>query len=259
MDSDSSHWIAALRRSHEHLRALVEPLDAARLGGPSYASEWSVAQVLSHLGSGAEIFSLFLDAALTGTEPPGREQFEPIWASWNAKPVEEKAADSLSIDARFVDRISALEPERRDALRLALFGMDLDLVGLLRMRLGEHAMHTWDIAVAQDATATVIPDAVVLLVDTLDQLVARTGKPSGEPGRVAVHTTAPERDFVLDIGDSVTLAADDGGAPGSAHELRIPAEALLRLVYGRLDPAHTPPLEAKGVDLDVLRGVFPGF
>jgi hypothetical protein len=42
--------------------------------------------------------------------------------------------------------------------------------------------------------------------------------------------------------------------------VRMPGEALVRLVYGRLDSEHTPEaVEAEGVDLDVLRSVFPGF
>ena len=40
-------------------------------------------------------------------------------------------------------------------------------------------------------------------------------------------------------------------------DLELPAEALVRLVYGRLDPDHTPAVRG-GADLDVLRGVFPG-
>jgi hypothetical protein len=40
----------------------------------------------------------------------------------------------------------------------------------------------------------------------------------------------------------------------------MPAEALLRLSYGRLDAAHTPAdVEADPADLDRLRAVFPGF
>jgi hypothetical protein len=40
----------------------------------------------------------------------------------------------------------------------------------------------------------------------------------------------------------------------------LPAEALLRLVYGRLDPGHTPPVEVSGDAglLDRAREVFPG-
>jgi hypothetical protein len=64
-----------------------------------------------------------------------------------------------------------------------MFGMDLDTAGLARMRLGEHAIHTWDIAVALDPAATVAPDAVSLLIDALGQLVARTAKPSGPARR----------------------------------------------------------------------------
>ena len=39
----------------------------------------------------------------------------------------------------------------------------------------------------------------------------------------------------------------------------MPAEAFVRLVYGRLDEAHTPPVESAGVELDELRPIFPGF
>ena len=40
----------------------------------------------------------------------------------------------------------------------------------------------------------------------------------------------------------------------------MPAEALLRLAYGRLDPAHTPARStADPADLDQLRAIFPGF
>jgi hypothetical protein len=103
--------------------------------------------------------------------------------------------------------------------------------------LSEHAIHTWDVAVALDRTATVAPDAIDLLIDTLARLASRTGKPGGSARRVRVSTTDPERRFVLDIGESVTLQASesDKGQP----DLRLPAEAFLRLVYGRLDPAHT--------------------
>jgi hypothetical protein len=41
--------------------------------------------------------------------------------------------------------------------------------------------------------------------------------------------------------------------------VRLPAEAFLRLVYGRLDPDHTPPVDTQDVELGTLRSIFPGF
>jgi hypothetical protein len=49
---------------------------------------------------------------------------------------------------------------------------------------------------------------------------------------------------------------EPGGDP-PAPDLELPAEAFVRLVYGRLDPAHTPPVSGTA-DLDELRSVFPG-
>jgi MDMPI C-terminal domain len=40
----------------------------------------------------------------------------------------------------------------------------------------------------------------------------------------------------------------------------MPAEALLRLAYGRLDPDHTPSsVSGDAGVLDKLRAIFPGF
>ena len=151
--------------------------------------------------------------------------------------------------------MESLDEDQRAGLHLNVFGMDLDAAGLARIRVGEHAVHTWDVAVALDPAATLAPDAVGLLIDTLGQLVARAAKPDGVQRRLRVSTTDPERDFILETG--IRDAHARGRRRGPA-ELRLPAEALIRLVYGRLDPAHTPPVHASDVDLDELRRIFPG-
>jgi uncharacterized protein (TIGR03083 family) len=256
METSPGPWIGALRHSHDRLQAMVEPLSPDQLEQPAYPSKWTIAEVLSHLGSQAEIFGLVLAAGLTGQELPGPETFGPIWDSWNARNPQAQATDALQADKATLERIESLDADQRARLHLHLFGMDLDTTGFARMRVSEHAVHTWDVAVALDPAATVAPGAVALLVDTLGQLVARVAKPDGVTRRLRVRTTEPERDFLLATGDSVSLTPADGeeGRP----ELRLPAEALLRLAYGRLDPAHTPPLQADGVDLDELRAIFPG-
>jgi uncharacterized protein (TIGR03083 family) len=250
-------WIGALRHSHDALRANVEPLAEDRLRQRSYCSEWSIAQVLSHLGSGAEIFTLFLDAGLNGAEPPGPETFPPIWQAWNERSPQAQATDALAADKALVQRLESLTQEERGRIRLQLFGMDLDTTGLTKLRLGEHAVHSWDVAVALDPAATVAPEAVSLLIDGLGPLVSRAGRPAASPQAVHVNTTGPGREFVLETSEPVRLVEARGESDGP--RLKLPAEAWLRLVYGRLDPDHAPRVEAAGVDLDALRQVFPGF
>jgi uncharacterized protein (TIGR03083 family) len=257
METSPAPWIEALRHSHERLQKVAGPLGPDQIEQKSYASEWSIAQVLSHLGSQAEIFGLFLDAGLSGQDPPGPEAFGPIWDTWNAKSPQDQAADALRADAAVTGRFEGLNGDQRRDLRLHLFGTDLDTAGLARMRLGEHAVHTWDIAVAVDPAATLAPDAVGLLIDSLGQTVARAGRSGGPERRVHVSTSSPVRHFTLETGEKVALVPS--GYSEGLPELALPAEALIRLVYGRLDPEHTPPVEAERVDLDDLRQVFPGF
>ena len=251
-------WISALRNSHDRLASLIDTATPEQLTGPSYCREWTVAQVLSHLGSGAEIFSLLLDAGLSGGEPPGREAFPAIWDSWNARPPERQAFDCRSVDAAFVERLENLDERQLSTLHLSMFGMEMDAAGLARMRLSEHALHTWDVAVALDPTAKVDPGAVALLIDNLGPTAGRTGQPAGATLRIQVATTDPARTLLLEVGDAVVIASGPGADVASSIEL--PAEAFVRLVYGRLDSEHTPAgITATGVDLARLRQVFPGF
>jgi uncharacterized protein (TIGR03083 family) len=257
METSPAPWINALRSSHDRLQSIAGPLDAGQVAEPSYCTDWSIAQVLSHLGSGAEIFTLFTEAGVSGQEAPGREAFPAIWERWNAKSPQDQAADGLSADETLVETLESMDDEQLGKLRLSMFGMDLDAAGIARMRLGEHAVHTWDVAVARDPQATIAPDAVALLIDGIEQMAARMGKAGGPGQRVRVVTTDPERSFVLETGDKVELTP--GAGHGELPELRLPAEALIRLFYGRLDPDHTPATATSHVDLDGLRQLFPGF
>jgi uncharacterized protein (TIGR03083 family) len=257
--SDPELWLRALRGSHDRLVTIVGTLDADDLTRQSYASEWSIAQVLSHLGSGAEIFNLNLTAGLEGLDPPAREQFQSIWDVWNARPPQEAAEVSIWANEEVISRLEGLSADKREAFRVAMFGMTLDLAGVLRMRLSEHAVHTWDVAVAVDPAARVATDAVGLLIDGLPQMMAWMGKKAADPAVIAVTTTGPSRTFTLDTG-GVTMApgAGDSAASGS---LDLTAEALLRLVYGRLDDSAeaTGEVKASNVSLSGLKAVFPGF
>jgi uncharacterized protein (TIGR03083 family) len=256
VETDPHRWIAALRNSQTRLASLVEPLSPEELRGPSY-HDWTIAQVLGHMGSQAEIFSAWVTNALEGTDPAGREYMQPIWDAWDARSPDEKATDSLDVNERLVQRFEQLTDGELERMHLNLFGMELDGPGLPRLRLAEHALHAWDIEVALDPTAQIAPDAVDLLIDTLPSLAGRVGKPSEKAARLRVRTSGPVRDFALQLGDAVALTTWGDGA--NDGELLIPAESFLRLIYGRLDQDHTPAVELTGpVTLDELRAVFPG-
>lgn len=252
---EASTWIDAVGSSHERFIRLVQPLHGTAVEQRSYDSEWSIAQVASHLGSQAEIFMLFLQAGLSGTDAPGAEQFAPIWDRWNDRTPQQQVVDSVAANERFVARLRSLSDVERAAFRLSMFGSQLDLAGMVALRLAEHAVHTWDIAVALDPTAVVSADAVELLLDRLPATAAHSGKASDSGREVVIDTVSPDRRFLLGTGPDVTLTIYTGPDPA---DLQLPAEALLRLVYGRLDSEHTPSHVVGAEVLDELRPVFPG-
>ena len=120
-------------------------------------------------------------------------------------------------------------------------------------------LHTWDITVASDPASTIPAEAAELVLANLPMIVGFAGQKNDEQVSVEIRTTDPERAFHLDLGPGgvgLTPSSDD---TASSATLTLPAESLVRLVYGRLDAAHTPSsVRATGVDLDLLRRTFPG-
>jgi uncharacterized protein (TIGR03083 family) len=257
IDASMSPVIDALRQSQDRFASVLHPLSDSSVRDRSYDDEWSIADVASHLGSQAEIFGLFLAAGLEKSDPPARDVFLTIWDRWNAKDPSDQVSDSIVANEELVTRLEGVTGADRDAFTVDMFGGTRDLDGLTAMRLGEHAVHTWDIAVALDPAATVDPVAVAQLLDSIPGTAANSGKPVAGADPVIIATTDPARVYRVTLEPEVTLHALDGVA---AADLTMPAEALLRLVYGRLDPAHTP-LSVIGdtARLADLRKAFPGF
>jgi hypothetical protein len=174
----------------------------------------------------------------------------------------EQAKSSLIADSAFLQRLDAVPADQLDALQMTLFGTPADATRLLGLRLSEHAIHTWDVVVMREPSAEVAADAVARMIDHLEAVAARSGTSAGGPLEVEITTTAPERAFRLSVAEKVALGPATTGDDVSAatSTVRMPGEALVRLVYGRLDAEHTPAVvEAEGIDLGVLRSVFPGF
>jgi uncharacterized protein (TIGR03083 family) len=260
--SASDRTISALRATHDETTAVVTDLSDAQLTGHSGASEWSVAQVLSHLGSGAEIALATLRAAVAATPGPGQDFNETVWERWNVLRPRDQAVGFLAADEDLVAALEAVNAEQRQTLRIALgfLPSPLPLAAFAGMRLNEAALHGWDVRVAVDPTARISADTAALLAEhfatDLTFLLRFTGKADAltQPAVVDIHGS----DFTIVITDtvSVTTAATPATATFTG-----PLDAVIRLLAGRLTSRHTPEdIDVTGnVTLDDLRRVFPGY
>ena len=249
--------LRALRSSVDRLAALVQPLDDGAIAGQAYPTEWTIADVLSHLGSGAVIMQRSVDDALAGTAKP--DDFnQGVWDDWNAKSPRAKVDDAVAADTALMARLDAVGPDDRKRFQSSIGPFELDWDAFVGLRLNEHLLHEWDIAVTLDPTAPVAPDGAAVVVDNLELIGRFAAKPSGEPRTITIVTTDPERSFTVTVGDGRAALTTAAGA-GTA-DVSMPAESFVRLVYGRFDPDHTPPTVAgEAATLDQLRAVFPGF
>lgn len=266
MSSLAERTIEANRTTQDRLAQLVIGLTDADLSKPSGAAEWSVAQVLSHLGSGAEIMLATLRAAQSGGARPGAAN-GPVWDRWNAMPPRDQATGFLQAGEELVAALECLDQQQRTQLRVPMGFLPepADLALFTGMRLNEVAMHAWDAEVAFNPAAAIRPAVADVLLDQLRGqlgfLLGFAGKPDRLHGQTAfllVRTTEPEAALGLSLTDRAALVDAPTEPDG---ELHLPTEALLRLLTGRLTAAHTPAgVRADGpVSLDDLRLVFPGY
>ena len=254
-DNSVSERLGALEASAQRLASLVNGLKLEQLDQQAYPTKWSVADVLSHIGSGAVIMRRGIDAAVSGN--PVEDGFnQSVWDEWNAKGAAARAADALAADRALLDRVASLTDAERDSFHFSLGPFQLDLPTFLGLRLNEHVLHSWDIDVAFHPTATLAADAVPIVIDNLEMLVGFAGKTDGHERVLTVHTTGPSRAFAVNVGaERLALTAAERSA---SVDIELPSEAFVRLVYGRLDPDHAPP-DIESPELEQLRGLFPGF
>ena len=255
MTTLADRTIAALRAIHDDLAALVHGLTDEQLAAPSGASEWTVAQVLSHLGSSAEIGLATLETALTAgpAAEPGFNQ--SVWDRWNAMSPREQATNFLHHDARLVAAYEALTSEQRMAAQvdLGFLPQPLPLESFAGMRLNESAQHSWDVRVAFDPSAAIPADVAAVQAE---HLAGGLGFIVGFVGKADVLAAPAVIDFE---GSGYGIVVTEPADPTATFTG--PLEAAIRLVGGRLRPANTPErVKVTGaVTLDDLRRVFPGY
>jgi uncharacterized protein (TIGR03083 family) len=268
METDARRWISALRGSHERLTAFAAGLDDDDLGTQSMCTDWTVARVLGHLGSQAEIGLAGWEANLAGRDPPGPGANPPIWDRWNAMPPREAAAAFVDADRRLLQVLEGLDANQLDTMqiKLAFLPEPIDVASAVGFRLGEHSLHSWDVFAAFDAGATLAADATELLIDRLPMIVGMIGRFTPRDTRpadavtISVETSDPARRYALELGETVALEPADR-TDGYDGALAIPSEGLLRLTSGRLRPDRpSGEVEPSGaLSLADLRRAFPGY
>jgi len=251
--------IAAYRQSHDEVSRQVSGFGESELLAQSGASAWTVAQVLSHLGSSSEIALATLRAG--AANPAGNQA---IWDRWNALPPAGRAAEFLTWERRLVEALEALSEADLGGKRLDLGFMPwpVDIATFTDMRLSEVAHHRWDIDVAFDPKAVLKSYLVPAVLALAPMFAGFSARPTGKTGPVVVHTSAPTRIYLLELtADGCSVSELGGPAPDGATTAHMPAEAFARLTAGRLSAEHTPSeVDVEGpVSLDDLRKLFPGF
>lgn len=246
----------ALRRSHRELATLAATLPTADAIRRSFCTGWTVAQVFSHLGSGAEIESARIRAGLAGAAEPDPAGF---WERWNALGPDRMVGEFTAADAGYLQLLDGLDFDEVGHVPIAMdrgrFRVPLRVAIVLR--LAEHALHSWDIRVTFDPAAEVDPAAADLLLDLYPrQIISMVGtsQAGGRWGNALLRfdIADPRRTLLLRLGELVTLesvepgsdadsVATSAGQPPTGHIGLPHAGAWARLLTGRLDPDHMPP------------------
>ncbi|PSM37269.1 hypothetical protein C6Y14_43165 [Streptomyces dioscori] len=254
-------WLAALHTSSARLAHTVSALSEEELQRPSKAGAWSIAQVLSHLGSAAEICTALIQRGIAGDErKPMREELEPVWNRWNAlSPLAQREAWHAA-DARHLQLLDSHEAPQKQPVRVPYFAGLLEMPVYAGYRLSEQSVHAWDIEAALNPQATVPAPETRLLWQRLDLVATRFRDADTltrlAPAQLALTLTEPATGMMLDLGAELHLYPCEPAEP--AGVLSGTAEAVLRLVYGRHQ--STDNIQVTGtITLDDLQFLFPGF
>ncbi|MGC2169511.1 MAG: maleylpyruvate isomerase family mycothiol-dependent enzyme, partial [Acidimicrobiales bacterium] len=231
----------------------IQPIDYT---APAYPSEWTIADTLSHLGSGAVIGARRVENFIAGRDSdPDFNQ--TVWDLWNAKSPADQVGDALESDREYLEALEGMTDEQRRAYRMSFGPVSVDFDGVVGLRLGEHVLHTWDVEVSIETEATLPADASALILDRINFLVGRTARLTGDERHISIRTIEPDRSLTLRLtGDSAELVEEPHD---SRVDLELPAEALVRLFYGRLDDEHASESLRNNEVITYLRGVFQGF
>lgn len=251
-----------LRESHERLERLLNDKGGQGFSARSACSQWSVGQVVAHLGSGAEIASEALRSGVAGSiDPLAARTMRGLWAAYDALGDNAAADRAMAANEDLIEAFEALTTTQLADVRIPFFVGPVTVANFAAFRLSEHAVHTWDVEAAGGAAELDVASSAIILESVVKPLIGRLARPvDTAPKQVDVRLTDVGRMLRLTLGDPVALLDDPSIAPADGL-LMISTPGFVRLVYGRLNQRRTPEASAVtgSVSIDELRATFPGF
>jgi uncharacterized protein (TIGR03083 family) len=235
MDFDLDRTRRLIHQQSDGLADRLDQLSEADWPRPTPCPEWTVADIVAHLSSGAQVQLRSLQRGLQGDNSPLFKDMSEREALTKAKlllPVAARAADYRDEAAALLGFIDTLLPADMEKTAWHQSGVH-PLSWFMVQRLGETTMHRGDIQEALGDEFEYPPDvAEVLLPDYIARL-PRLFQPQtaggvraliafGRSGAVRIRAGAAE--FVPDAGEYQTLT------------LRADPPGMLRIVTGRLHP-----------------------
>ncbi|GEM_PF-2744829 len=235
MDFELDRTRRLIHQQSDGLAERLDQLSEADWARPTPCPEWTVADIVAHLSSGAQVQLRSLQRGLQGDDSPLFKDMSEREALTNAKlllPVAARAADYRDEAAALLGFIDTLSPADMDKTAWHQSGVH-PLSWFMVQRLGETTMHRGDIHEALgdefDYPAEVAEALLPMYIARLPRMYqpqtagdVRALIAFGRYGAVRIRAGAAE--FVPDAGsyETLTLRADPAG--------------LQRIVVGRLHP-----------------------
>ena len=202
--------VTALRTNHDQLAALVAEAGPDDLTRPSGATEWTVADVLSHLGSGSELWLVRLRAGIEGVAV-GEIDNHLVWDRWNAMKPEDQAAEFVKSQGALVETLESLSADQRESVRvdLGFLPAPAPLSQVVGMRFVEVVNHAWDARAGLDPEAEIETTSAPLVLesfaDPLSFMLGFSTKPDLLTEPVVVATDG----YALRIDDAVSVTVGE--------------------------------------------------
>lgn len=255
------------RVARAEVQALVGELRAggdAAWNAPTACKGWAAKDVVAHVAGAIYFFSGATHAALDGqpTPPFDAGQAQAAAAELLAQPAPAVLNVLAERNEDFCEYLDSLDVAALPTA-VPLGFMTLPVWQVAVARLNEVAIHCWDVRVVREASARIQPDAVPLLVPGNVELasVLAQGEKTTATWLLDVDGPAGGPVTVRVQGDQVAI--ERGAAPSPDARLALDGEALLRLLWGRLDLGAA--IDSGQVRLDgdrakalALQRLFPG-